>query len=63
MRPSFSHRALTGKSDRSFRLSKSDWASVRKALEPFRLSAPEPESASGGTGRGPSSASTTPRDE
>ena len=43
MRASFSHRALTGKSDRSFRLSKSDWASVRDALEGIRLSAPEPE--------------------
>jgi hypothetical protein len=63
MRPSFSHRALTGKSDRSFRLSESDWAHVRSAIERVRISAPEPGSASGETDRDPSSSSTTPREE
>jgi hypothetical protein len=32
MKPSFSHRALVGKSDRAFRLSEEDFERVRAAI-------------------------------
>ena len=43
MKPSFSRRALVGKSDRAFRLSEEDLERVRAAITRLQVSSGEPQ--------------------